>query len=326
MSTKTDSLLKAVEDQLTKSLVEIKAEISKLETVAASVTGGKPEKVEFCKIQGICATRRVDSAGHNGGLYHRPSFEENVKAARRALSDERTRLLDVHTKNMPAIEHNKKCIAQLTQIMEAAGVASTYQVYELPTSRSRNKQWIKKSAGFVEDLRRTFTVYDAYDMCVRALDEYEKSINTYEESQIRAMRQEAAELDKQRRVTEGLKTLALLSAKYSSSMSLSAVQDAMFDSDKYLALAHALYKNREDWNDGPHFAQTGLDRFIISSPHDQEIYDSIYNHCQNWDGDGRVFRDTEFNYDYLFGLARPEAVEDYNKLMPLFDILGREYR
>jgi len=79
--------------------------------------------------------------------------------------------------------------------------------------------------------------------------------------------------------------------------------DIVINKNKYLYLAYYLEKNRGDWNDGYSYAETGLDNFTIENELDQDIHNDIYSYIENWDGDGRVFRDCNYNYSYLYGIV-----------------------
>ena len=92
-----------------------------------------------------------------------------------------------------------------------------------------------------------------------------------------------------------------------------AVGNALLKRCKYMRLAHYLRKNRNDWSDGPDFARQGLDGFSAETPQDQEILRDLCPLVEDWDGDGRVFRDTKWSYDALFGLVNPDLLADYEK-------------
>jgi len=88
--------------------------------------------------------------------------------------------------------------------------------------------------------------------------------------------------------------------------------DVILEKDKYLRLGHYLLKNREDWNDGYSYAENGLNGFIVESDEDGLIAADIQNCIDNWDGDGRCFRDCQYNYDHCFSLVKDEQLyKDY---------------
>jgi hypothetical protein len=92
------------------------------------------------------------------------------------------------------------------------------------------------------------------------------------------------------------------------------VQSAIRKKDKYLDLAYGMYATRCDWNEGPWYAKNALQRFKIENATDQAIYDDNWPAVEDWDGDGRVFRDTKWSYDAVFALANPELLADYQSV------------
>lgn len=89
--------------------------------------------------------------------------------------------------------------------------------------------------------------------------------------------------------------------------------------NKYLHLAHYLQKNRGDWSDGYSYAETGLENFSIESDTDQKIYDEIKELIDDWDFDGRCFRDCNWNYSVLFGMV------DDKDLMTDYEFITSNY-
>lgn len=80
--------------------------------------------------------------------------------------------------------------------------------------------------------------------------------------------------------------------------------------DKYLRLAYYLSKNRGDWSDGPSYAEMGIENFNIETADDVKIYKEISGLISDWDGDGRCFRDCEWNYGELYGMANKDLKND----------------
>ncbi len=68
-----------------------------------------------------------------------------------------------HLENIPVIEHNKLAQHSVMNFMELVGIRNTYSVTDFKTPRSRTKETITKTAGFVSDLARDCQVYDGYE-------------------------------------------------------------------------------------------------------------------------------------------------------------------
>ena len=91
--------------------------------------------------------------------------------------------------------------------------------------------------------------------------------------------------------------------------------DAIINKNKYLYLAHYLQKNRNDWSEGPNYAEIGLNHFTKDTLDDLAIYSEIHDLIEDWGGDGRVFRDCNWNYNELFTLVPPDIMEEYKEIM-----------
>jgi hypothetical protein len=142
--------------------------------------------------------------------------------------------------------------------------------------------------------------------------------------------------EKQRRLRESeekkslvLKLAASMAASYG--LPVTATSDEVFEAvlsaDKYLNLAYWLQRNRNDWSDGPTYADIGLRSFGtgLETDQDKEVFDAIQGLVTNWDGDGRCFQDCKWNYGRLFSLAKernPKAAADYETL---YEARGVDY-
>jgi len=135
------------------------------------------------------------------------------------------------------------------------------------------------------------------------------------------VKQELIEKERQQEKIKKERELALLFVKYNVSLDSSTedLLDTILSKDKYLELAYWLEKNRGDWNDGPSYAEIGLDKFRSYEMNeiDKEIANAINDHIVNWQDDGRVFRDCEWNYSRIRGL-----VKDENLVKDLFIVWG----
>lgn len=212
-------------------------------------------------------------------------FEEAQKSAEEA--------------NLPAIENNNAIWEKISLIMEHLGIPSSYSVYELPSPRSRKKDWVRKTAGWVSDLNRCVPTgvqgvkQDVSQLRGKLTQMYDKAVS---ELRVRE-REKQKEEDK----TNALHTLALLRARYcpdNAFADASEVLDAILSKDKYLMLAYYLECTRNDWSEGFGAAAYGLSKFVVETQEDRGIYDDISG-CFA-DEDGRIFRDTKHGYNFLY--------------------------
>lgn len=303
--------------QVASALVTIQAEAQRLDDASRAATGGKIQEVTPCKV-----TQRIGYSLDNfasTSSWHRPHWTANVSAARAEITAARADLEVQHAANLPAIENNRLVIQQVKLIMANLGIPEVITTYGYATSRARKMTRQSKQAGYVSDLEAVCKTSDNYESLKRSIDDFERRVADYEKrNQDQEAQVKRAEEEK-RKVEDRLKVLGALAQKYGCPADSEAedVLDAIFERDKYLRLAHYLQCNRNDWNEGPSYAENGLYGFKVETDEDQAIYDDIYRHIEDWDGDGRVFRDTEYSYDVLFGKADAELRQDYNKMHEL---------
>jgi len=79
--------------------------------------------------------------------------------------------------------------------------------------------------------------------------------------------------------------------------------------DVNLNMADEMLMTRNDFSNGV----KGI-RNVAGDILDSNIQEAVLETCENWDGDGRTFRDCEYSYDYFFGLVDKDLLEDYQKV------------
>lgn len=84
------------------------------------------------------------------------------------------------------------------------------------------------------------------------------------------------------------------------------MSESIRKANKYLVLAIAMKETRLNWSEGFYRVEDALKTFQIESEQDQAIYADISG-CLH-EEDGRVFRDTTWNYDRLFELVDIEIM------------------
>lgn len=258
---------------------------------------------------------------YKAGSYN-PFSESNQSHIDRALENARKETADnleairlIHEKNIPIIENNKETVKKIYDFMAAIGIPASYTVYELPSPRHRNKAYIPKRAGFALDCERVIKTTDFYDSKKKSAEGNLKRIEEQYNKFNLAIKKANEEKEKEQKQKETIKELARFQVKYNTEGEWDDILDKILDKNKYLRLGHWLLKNREDWNDGSDYAEVGLNHFVVETKEDQDIYKEINGLIENWCGDGRCFRDCEYNYDFLFGKVEDKTLlEDYNKV------------
>lgn len=233
-------------------------------------------------------------------------------AANTAVKERLAQIEAIHAENLPAIENNVATRKKISDFMGAVGITASYSVYELPSPKHRNKQSITKSAGYVVDMDRMIRFSDGYDMAKRGLKDTEDRLTKEYKTLIAAIEKAEKEEAAKTQAKEDLMELARFQVKYETTGDWRDVLDKIIWKDKYLYLGHYLLKNRGDWSDGPDYAKTGISAFTIEDKVDQMIYDEIWGLINDWDGDGRCFRDCQSSYDYLFAIVKDRQLfQDY---------------
>lgn len=209
-----------------------------------------------------------------------------------------------------AIQNNKLIVEKVTLLMQHIGIKSSYSVRDTK-SRATYPKYNTVSAGYISDLSRDVpTQVQGLKVDTKRLrQDIEQRYNSVLQQVQQKEREAAAEKAKVQKQHQ----IALLRAKYTPEDAESSewtIREKILSQDKYLRLAYYLEQNRHDWNDGCDYAETGLNGFTIETTQDQEIYDSIQALIDDWDGDGRCFRDCTWNYGALYGLVENQQLLD----------------
>ena len=210
---------------------------------------------------------------------------------------------------------NKHTQEVVMKMLKDLGISKSRYTY--PSGRSKKKDWVASS--WVFEISSAFPSYtgNISETKKRMIESFDKLYKADQDKRKAEEQEKNTEIQRK----ESERQLAFLLAKYN--LEITCDWDALLRSiigrNKYLYLAHYLEKNREDWNDGYDYAETGLAEFAVETSQDQEIYNeikSIIDECS--DGvDGRYFRDCTWNYDVLFDIAKkdqPELFADYEKV------------
>lgn len=225
----------------------------------------------------------------------------------------------VAAENKIIVEQNKISHKIVKDYLTRLGLKPTKRVYKSKrslNSREITCEWVNEIAALFPgcSLENDVNVY--YDKEIKRIQEYFKKIEDEKEAKARVAAQD-------KKIRERDAFLVRMVDKYKLLFldvpSPDDVIDELIKENKYLMLGHYLLKNREDWNDGPRFAEYGLSQFKAESSEDLLIYHDIYERIHEWGGDGRTFRDSQYGYDYLFSLAAKQNQTLYDDFMKVRD-------
>lgn len=240
------------------------------------------------------------------------SYQNTAARAREHAEELKLKCDEAHSRNLAALENNRKLFEKVQVFMDAIGMPSKHYVTEYKTKRSYAKR-VCHNSGYLNDLAREVKTDDGYETAMELYGYFLAAIAAWEKDEEQKAEKFEYERKKKEEKEVADKQLGVLVLKYELpyESGFKEVLDCLLSKDKYLRLAHYLRENRNDWNDGYDKAEYGLSQFQAESEQDREIEKDIQYCINNWYGDGRTFRDTKWNYDEIFKLASPELLGDY---------------
>jgi hypothetical protein len=232
------------------------------------------------------------------------------------VAEAREEYQTISKQNDEIIAHNRKIRDSVESTLIAIGLPK--RVWQ---QKKRSHKTELVDAPWIGEVGKWFPAYDNRHSIFEGLVSLEASIKKIEEERLKIEvdKQKEKEQQEKKRV-EDLEFVSLLNdAGLPLSTSKGDLFDHVINLDKYVRLSHYLRKNREDWSEGPDYAKMGIGSFKVETTRDQEIHDEIWSYINDWDGDGRIFRDCEWNYDAIFELADKKAAEMYNRAANICD-------
>ncbi|TXH35244.1 MAG: hypothetical protein E6Q98_15735 [Rhodospirillaceae bacterium] len=233
-----------------------------------------------------------------------------AKYALEQLETARRKDVEAHEKNRPAMEINKVIRLRIESLMAEVGMPAKWSERDTK-SRARYPRSITMEAGYLNDLRKHVPTDDGFDYATSTYERLKRDYDAYaeagklEDQQAQSARQQAEERRKAERRANLELAAIILRYDLDPDSDWQDILDALRTKDQRLDLAVAMRRVRGDWSDGPGPVSVALDRFKIVTDQDKEIANDIVGCLNSWDGDGRTFRDTSWNYDRLFA-----SVED----------------
>lgn len=302
-------------DKLKDGIEGLAAYITELEQKAEAVTG----KIMPVKYLGsVMGKRYANLTDYDQNSWH----SERKKKRALPLAESHCKELweqvqKDHEANLVAIENNKKVRRHVMLVMNSIGIPDKTTRKDWGRNRRTPKE-VKEEAGYLRDLQEHCPVEDGFGAAEEAHKRFLADIDRLRK-EIEAEAREAERIKAQKEKEDAASKLrATLAVKYGLGfdVELREIMHHILLQNKYLRLAHYLRMNRNDWNDGYSYAETGVDGFAVESDQDKAIVENIQAYFPDFE-DGRVFRDCEWNYDRLFSLAseqNPELVVDYDLL------------
>tara|TARA_R110000824_G_scaffold526_4_gene3340 strand:+ start:2114 stop:3058 length:945 start_codon:yes stop_codon:yes gene_type:complete len=301
-------------DSIKSSLEKIQSTHDEMKKQKETLSNPAGEFKVYCKYPELPKLKRDRYGwGYGTGDEYLPS-----DVTRKSLDNWFCLCKKVRDENKIVEDHNQIIYDKAVAFMLSLGLKKD----ENYKKTSRSSKWSTREAAWLTSIRNLkgsgYGWKNANDQYVRL----GKGIIDREEAKRKD--EEAKEKDRKAEIAERKSNLklALLAQKYVPENPVecetSEILDTILGRCKYLNLAHWMKKNRGDWNDGYAYAETGLGEFEIENELDQEIHDDVYSYIEDWDGDGRVFRDCDHNYDTLFARCESYLLSDYNQFCEMF--------
>lgn len=272
----------------------------------------KIQQLEKVGHVGGCQINPAGYASYMDSSWSKPTPEKVAAHALTKLEEARQKDVAAHELNIPRMAANKVIHDRIVFLMKEVGMPDSWSETDRK-SRARFPKKIQHSAGYVTDLLREVKTNDGFEYATSSYERLKKSYEEYAEQakrqaevdRTKAQREREAEEAKRREDME----LAAILLRYGLDVmsSWSDVLEALRAKDKYLDLAIAGQRTRGDWSEGPWQVRNALDRFTIEDDTDKDIVVDLSDCLADFE-DGRVFRDTTWNYDRLFGLVKDEQL------------------
>lgn len=246
-----------------------------------------------------------------------PKSYGTPKEARATLTRLYEESKPIGERNEEIAKHNRMVCEAAVAYMAAIGVPDTFR--KPKKSRGWQIKYDTIEADWKMALRQSFPVSSGWSTVEQQFAESMRIVESWEHDDTAEKNRKERERQAEETRARATRAVAAMVVKYGLPVDATDrdVLDAMLSRNKYLRLAYWLERNRGDWNEGPHYASVGLDSFSVESDTDKAIAADIGSHISDWDGDGRIFRDCDWNYGKLYVIAAEQdeaLVADFNAL------------
>lgn len=222
---------------------------------------------------------------------------------------------ETHKTNLAAIENNKLVKEKVAFVMGQIGMPTTYSKTYYKTNRSRTSTTETVRAGWFDDVQR-IAVSDGYEAKISAAKQAFESLKKKAAQEIEELRKQEQIKEKEEKAKKEVLAKARLQVKYgmTEDSEWDEVLEALDKKDKYFMLARAMNDVRNDWNDGFGRVEWALGKFVVETEEDKEIEADIQSCLDSEEDDGRIFRDTTYNYSVLYAKVDEDLMKDYETL------------
>lgn len=274
------------------------------------MTDRKIMPVEQCGFVGKCYSSPQSYA--SAIRFGQPTPKRISDHAVSALEEARTKDVEAHARNIPAIENNTAIRASIEDFMSGIGMPKKFSVPK-PGSRRFNRT-ISVEAGYFSDMNRAVPISDGFDQATATYNRLKADYDRFAADAAAAAERtrEEAERAEERKRAERLENLELARIILRHGLKEDAewrdVLETLRGRDKRLDLAIAMEDTRGDWSEGFHRVRYAIDRFKLETDQDKEILADILPLLSGDEEDGRIFRDTTWGYNALYKLVEDQQL------------------
>ncbi len=235
--------------------------------------------------------------------YRTPTSKAIADYALAQLEAARAKDVALHEANLEAIERNQGTADRVRAFMEEIGMPKSWSERDTK-SRSRYPRNVSREAGWITDITRFIKTDDGFAYATSSYENLKARYDEYaaaaarETAQAEQQRQRAAEAEREARKANIELARIVLRYELSDESTWEDVLDALRGKDQRVDLALAMMATRGDWSEGPYRVRDAIDRFTIVTDEDKQIANDVIA-CLCEFEDGRVFRDTTWNYDRI---------------------------
>ncbi|MBR8435711.1 hypothetical protein KDW37_33670 [Burkholderia cenocepacia] len=235
--------------------------------------------------------------------YRTPTSKAIADHALAQLEAARAKDVALHDANLEAIERNKGMADRVRAFMEEIGMPKSWTERDTK-SRSRYPKNVTRDAGWITDITRFIKTDDGFAHATHSYETLKARYDEYaataarETAQAEQQRQRAADAEREARKANVELARIVLRYELSDESTWDDVLDVLRGKDQRIDLALAMMATRGDWSEGPYRVSNAIDRFTIVTDEDKEIANDVIS-CLHDFCDGRVFRDTTWNYDRI---------------------------
>lgn len=265
--------------------------------------------IEMCGAVRKCmaSPQSYKSQMPRGHTYLEPNNKRVATFALQRLEDAWAADKLTHASNAAALEANKAVRERIQALMDEVGMPKTRKVRDGNRTRYGVPKMKTVDAGYLDDLKAHVPIADGFNDAQLAYDrlkaEYDKFAEEAEkeEEQARVAAERTAEVERQQRRDNIELAKIILRYDLDEDSAWGDVLEELRKKDQRLDLAVAMSQTRGDWSEGFWRVSDALGRFKIETDEDKDIANDVVS-CMN-DDDGRIFRDTVWNYSRLFSSA-----------------------